>query len=146
MFVSRTSSVLIGGGESRISSRQASDYFLCADCEKRFSKRGETWVLGNCWRDEKTFKLRDALLASQPYPGSTRDTKIYLGAHTPGVDPGKLLYFGTSVYWRGAARLWQVDRLRVPQLPFGRYEEQFRLFLLDQGPWRQGGDVYLRRC
>ena len=34
--------VLIGGGKSRISSRQASDYFLCADCEDRFSKRGET--------------------------------------------------------------------------------------------------------
>jgi hypothetical protein len=33
--------VLIGGGASRISSRQASDYFLCADCEDRFSKRGE---------------------------------------------------------------------------------------------------------
>jgi hypothetical protein len=88
----------IGGGVSRISSHQASDYFLCADCEDRFSKRGETWVLGNCWRDEKTFKLRDALLASQPYPGSTQDTKIYLGAHIPGVDTDKLLYFGASIF------------------------------------------------
>jgi hypothetical protein len=135
--------VLIGGGKSRISSRQASDYFLCADCEDRFSKRGETWVLGNCWRDEKTFKLRDALLASQPYPRSTRDTKIYLGAHTPRVDPDKLLYFGASVYWRGAARSWQVDRLKVPQLPFGRYEEQFRLLLLDQGPWPDKAVMYI---
>ena len=135
--------VLIGGGESRISSRQASDYFLCSDCEDRFGKRGETWVLGNCWRHENNFKLRDALLAAQPYPSSTRDTKIYLGAHILGVEPDKLLYFGASVFWRGAARSWQMNRLKISQLPFGRYEEQFRLFLLDQGPWPDKAVMYI---
>ena len=135
--------VLIGGGKSRISSRQASDYFLCADCEDRFNKRGEAWVLKNCWRDETTFKLRDALLATKPLDGSTSDTRIYLGEHTPGVDPDKLAYFGASVYWRGAARAWELDGLKVPRLPFNKYEELFRLFLFDQGPWPDKAVMYI---
>jgi hypothetical protein len=137
--------VLIGGGKSRISSRQASDYLLCADCEDRFNKRGETWVLKICWRDEKTFKLRDALLATKPLDGSTSDTRIYLGEHVPDVDPDKLAYFGTSVYWRGAARAWELDGLKVPRLPFNKYEALFRLFLLDQGPWPDKAVMYIRR-
>jgi hypothetical protein len=135
--------VLIAGGASRISSRQASDYFLCADCEDRFSKRCESWVLANCWRDEKTFKLRDALLESKPLAGSTADTKIYLGEQIPGVEPDKLAYFGASIFWRGAARAWQIDQVRVPRLPFSRYEELFRLFLLDKGPWPEKAVMYI---
>ena len=93
-------------------------------------------MLANCWRDEKTFKLRGALLASKPLDGSTADTKIYLGEHIPGVDPDKLAYFGASVFWRGAARAWKIDQVKVPRLPSNRYEELFRLFLLDKGPER----------
>ena len=36
-----------------------------ADCEDRFNKRGEAWVLKNCGRDEKTFRLQNGAAESK---------------------------------------------------------------------------------
>jgi hypothetical protein len=38
---------MVGGGTARRSSGQIADELLCRDCEQRFSKNGETWVIEN---------------------------------------------------------------------------------------------------
>lgn len=127
--------VVIGGGKAALSSKQASDYFLCRGCEDLFSNNGESWVLGHCWRDEQTFRLRDRLLQTKPVVGSDADTKLFLMDSVPGVDADKIIYFAASVFWRGAARSWTVGDREYPQLRFGSYEERFRQFLLGKAPF-----------
>jgi hypothetical protein len=39
--------IMVGGGTARRSSGQIADELLCRDCEQRFSKNGETWVIEN---------------------------------------------------------------------------------------------------
>jgi hypothetical protein len=41
---------------SMLSQRQAKDYLLCAICEDRFNRGGETWLLANSWRDPRSFR------------------------------------------------------------------------------------------
>jgi hypothetical protein len=137
------SPVLISEGKSLLSNRQAADCFLCDVCEDRFNKYGEAWVLANCWRDEQTFKLRDALLATRPHPKSSSDTKIFVSAAAPGVEPDKLAYFAASVFWRRAARSWEIGTLAVRRLRFDRYEEAFRLYLLGRARWPRDAVMFI---
>ena len=48
-------------------SRQMTARLLCRDCEQRFSKYGENWVLGHCLRKDRSFPLA-----------------VYLGVEDPG--------------------------------------------------------------
>jgi hypothetical protein len=135
--------VLIGGGKAALSSKQASDYFLCRGCEDLFSNNGESWVLNNCWRDDKTFRLRDRLVATSSLPGSEPDTQIFLMDSVPGIDADKIIYFAASVFWRGAARSWTVGDREYPQLAFGDYEMEFRKFLLGKGAFPAGASMLI---
>ena len=42
------------------SSKQVTAPLLCQACESRFDQRGEDWVLGNCWRNDK-MSFQDSL-------------------------------------------------------------------------------------
>jgi hypothetical protein len=57
-----------------------SDYLLCSDCEQKFSKNGESWVLGNIPRNYgEKFPILDALSAEVPLLADG-GTKLYAGA------------------------------------------------------------------
>src|SRR5213593_1799201 len=51
------------GGQKSTQIRQ---YLLCQDCEQRFSARGESWVIANCWRGEGRFPIQEVLEQSTP--------------------------------------------------------------------------------
>jgi hypothetical protein len=38
-------------------SKQVSDYLLCRECEVRFNRGGEQWVIENCWHAETDLNL-----------------------------------------------------------------------------------------
>jgi len=52
---------VFGDGYSYTTSKQVSDYLLCEECEQRFRSLGEDWVMANCFRDDKTFRIREML-------------------------------------------------------------------------------------
>src|SRR5687768_6818881 len=79
--------VLMNEEVSLASAEQARDYFLCADCEQRFNRNGEDWILRNCWHNETEFPLRLALLVSSPSTLSSPGFTIYCGDSISGVDP-----------------------------------------------------------
>jgi hypothetical protein len=122
--------VLVSEDVTILSSEQAKDHLLCGDCEERFNKGGETWVLKNCWRSETEFSLRDALLVTTPSRFSTPGFTIFEGRSAAGVEPDRLAYFGASIFWRGAAHDWVFMRRNPKRLKFGPYEEPLRRFLL----------------
>src|SRR5262245_16715715 len=88
-------------------SKQVTDYLLCEECEDRFNKGGERWVVENCWRSNTAFPLQAALLATLPIFTNGPDFTAYSGATTPAVNVGKLAYFAASVMWRASVHQWK---------------------------------------
>jgi hypothetical protein len=116
-------------GTAYTSGKQVSDHFLCAECEDRFNRGGEAWVIPRLWRDEKSFPLREALLAH----GAAETTAKYSAFASPNITDvrvDQLSYFAASIFWRGAAHVWRVDNRPTARLALGPYEEQFRQYLL----------------
>ena len=110
------------------------DYFLCDACEDKFNRRGEDWIMKQCYRGRGRFWLRDKLMpenAIMAHEGSS----VYSGAAIEGVDVAALTYFPLSVFWRTAARSWKLRGQEMPALRLGLYEDALRLYLLDQSPF-----------
>jgi hypothetical protein len=129
----------IKGTVAMLSSRQAKTHLLCADCEKRFSKRGEDWIIDNCWRSPTGFRLLDALERS-PTPWTSGGIRVYEARKVPGVDVDRIVYFAASVFWRGAAHAWNDSSEKAPgggpvNIDFGTHLESLRRFLMDDGPF-----------
>ena len=110
-------------------SRQITDRVLCGDCEQRFSRLGEAWVLANMYRPDG-FRLQDAVAALQPVQ-SNNDFAYYSTAGVAGINMDALIYFGMSVFWRASAHRWRnVSGVVMDGIELGPYEETIRRFLL----------------
>lgn len=118
------------------------DYLLCAGCEQRFHERGEDWVLRNGYRGGKTFRLQEALLEATPFI-STRVVSVFEGSQVRSVDMDQLCYFAASVFWRAAAHSWCCPDGRKLSLELGPYEEDLRLYLLDQEAFPQNVALWI---
>ena len=92
-----------------MSSAQARAHLLCSECEHRLNDGGEDWVLKHCWRSPTHFPLHSALLGATPFVDEN-GFRSYEGLKIPGVAIDKLSYFGASIFWRAAARDWDVGK------------------------------------
>lgn len=139
--------VVLSNNELLQSSAQLSDYLLCSDCEQRFSKNGESWVLANIPRDygEKftVFDVLNAEVAIWEEGGN----KAYAGANVKSLDMEKLVYFAVSVFWRGAVHVWESSlHSRAHDVQLFEYEEPIRKFLLGTAPLSEDVTVAVYVC
>jgi hypothetical protein len=83
-------------------SAQLKRYLLCAVCEDRFNKNGESRVLKYCFRGGpmNRFRLRDLLIATPPINSSAAGDVLGTAA-APEIQRDKIAYFAASVFWRG---------------------------------------------
>jgi|SRR5262245_5952708 len=108
---------------------QIKDYVLCQECEQRFSKNCENWVMQFCYREGEGFKLKDLIEASEPW--GDHKLRVYSAANIAEIDIEKLAYFAASILWRGSAHKWKSGRDQLRGLDLGtKYEEELRLYLL----------------
>ncbi len=115
---------------SRQMNFRVAEYFLCAECEDRLNKGGESWTLKNTYRGKPVFPLRDTLLNAPPVCG-LQGARIIDGGSLPQIQMDKLVYFALSVFWKASARRWWgVDH--QTQLKLGPYETELHKFLLGQ--------------
>ncbi len=122
--------VLISGGMARATSDQIKMGLLCCACEQRFNANGENYVLANCARQDGSFGLRDSLVRTTPFHQEEGFT-IYDLRYLP--DAGdQLLYFGASVFWRASVARWKDRDRNLRPISLGRYEEEFRRYLLGE--------------
>jgi hypothetical protein len=120
---------------SHSTSQQVQDYLLCGDCEQLFNKRGENWMLANCYRQNGAFELREKLLQATP-EHATEDLRVYAAANIPGICRDNLVYFAASVFWRAAVHEWSVPgTANKTRISLGRYEDQLGKFLRDEAPF-----------
>ncbi|MXZ71325.1 MAG: hypothetical protein F4Z04_07445 [Acidobacteria bacterium] len=124
-----------------LTSAQARAHLLCSDCEARFNRGGEDWVLKNCWRSPKRFLLHSALATAIPF-SDKNGARVYKGRQISGIDIEKLTYFGLSVFWRASVCNPHFGRVkRQHQLRLGPYQDPLRLYLL--GTTRMPKDMVL---
>jgi hypothetical protein len=121
--------LVLGEGFVTVTSEQARDYLLCENCEQRFHRRGEDWVMRHFYRKQR-FRLREMLLESTP-SYQDADIRFYEASKIPGIDTEAITYFGMSVFWRAAAHSWKLRGERI-EIDLGCYAEALRTFLLDE--------------
>ena len=130
--------VTLSRGQARQISSQLHGHTFCAECEERLNKNGEKWVLANLPQDYgSAFSLQEALIPEQPtFIGD--NINIYAGRKISAFDMDKLVYFGMSVFWRGAAREWKSSTGDIaPPVDLGEYFEPIRQYLMG-GPFPDG--------
>ena len=105
---------------------------LCAVCEERFNKRGESEVLRHI-AGKTANKLNPIVKELEPLPVREEDhtLKSYCGTDA-GLNMDMFAYFALSMAWRGT-HSWQMagDKHMRP-LRLGFYEEPIRRLLLAQ--------------
>src|SRR6185437_8755874 len=125
----KTNHVEVNREKHYSTSRQLAAKLLCQECEQRFSRKGEKWVLSNGFRGQGNFPLQSLLKKSPPLY-RTSSGLVFPGVVINGVDMDQLCYFGASVFWRAAAYRWhEEENIDLSAV----YAEEFR-------PFFDGGD------
>src|SRR5580765_3136635 len=100
--------ILTGRGATVQVSDQITGYMLCDGCEDLFDKKGENLIVNKMAR-VGSFPLWETIRTATPI-FDDGNTAIYAGDSIPGLDMDALVYFGMSVFWRGAACEWRGRR------------------------------------
>lgn len=126
--------VVVTARRAANSSRQIHDPFLCAGCEDRFSRGGESHVLREVVRSSGDFRLRDRVRRA---PEVGRGTNwVAHDVRSARIQLEQYLYFAASLLWRAAVRDWDFEGQRLARIPLGvTYREQFREYLLGDAPF-----------
>jgi hypothetical protein len=113
------------GGKTNVSQAQITAQLLCSECEQRFSREGENYVLLTAFRRPGKFRLFEMLHRATPLPQYSSHT-VYSGLSVPGLEIDRLVYFGASVFWRASAATFRNTGQGVALVSLARYEEDFR--------------------
>src|SRR5579872_4908782 len=129
--------VMLSASGRRQTSRQAMRSLLCEECEKRFDRNGEDWMMKHCYRGRGVFRLRQRLEQFAPIYTDSDEAMVY-SASEAGVDIGRLVYFCTSVIWRASVCDWPLFGRTYSALSLGKeYERQIRKYLLNEQAFPQ---------
>jgi len=135
--------VVLSQGKVKQVSDQLRGYTFCGQCEQMLSDKGEKWVLANVPEDQDNpFPLQEALIAETPvFIGD--GINLFAGRKIQGFNMDQIIYFGVSIFWRGAAREWKSSLGGVaPPVDLGEYYEPMRNFLLG-GPFPEDVVIFV---
>ena len=137
--------VIVTSKVRRPTSFQARKHLLCADCEARFDRNGEDWVMRHCYRGYDRFRLRKLLGGSKAiYTDANDELVVYDASAVAGMSIEKMVYFAVSVFWRASVCDWESSGQPYAAISLGaRYQEQVRRFLLGQADFLQNAALML---
>jgi hypothetical protein len=127
--------VMSVNGELTQISDQYRGYVFCSDCEHLLNKNGEKWVQNNipCAHDS-AFPMQDAIRLLTPIYIED-DLNVYNVSGEEAFDMEQLVYFGMSIFWRGAVHQWKSSaKQEAPKVELGVYQQPIRKFLLGMSP------------
>ena len=110
---------------------QVRGHVFCATCEDLFNRNGEDWVMRYCNRHHDGFRFQELIKSATPITPTNEKLTVYSGRNIPEIDIPKLVYFASSVLWRGSCHTWRILN-RDLITPKTMYEEEFRLYLLGE--------------
>jgi hypothetical protein len=122
---------------------QVRAHLLCSECECRFSRLGEDWVMRQVWNG-KQFPLLERLNVAVE-TRCTADMLIYSGSSI-GIDTEKLAYFALSVLWRAGVREWTTSKDSRFHVALGEHEEILRRYLQGETAFPANVSVMVTVC
>lgn len=132
--------------ERKPSSHQIRDYVLCRDCEQRFSKHGEDYVMPLITQRTGEFPLLE-LLSSISTSMKTAKWAAYSAESTPTIDRPKIAYFALSVFWRASVHMWEQESGEKVHIDLGRkYNEEIRKYLIGETPIPMNATMLVAAC
>jgi len=132
-------SVGSGGEEAKV-------HLLCAECEERFNKNGESEVLRLIApKATKEFPILELLKKSSPRDHDSIHSRF--SGRDVGVDTAAFAYFALSIVWRAAVAQWPLPNggLTIP-IDLDAFEEPIRRYLLAETRLPPDITVMLRVC
>jgi hypothetical protein len=103
---------------------------LCSECEQRFSRNGEAYVIPKLSKGN-TFPLLDALKAAVPAVKTPQWT-AFRGDQV-GLETEKMAYFALSLLWRASVHEWQTLRGQTTSVVIDEpFKEDLRRYLLGE--------------
>ena len=123
----------VNGALKQISD-QFRGYVFCSDCEDLLNKNGEKWVQNNIPHShDAVFPLLGAIGKLTPIH-IEKDLRVFDVSTEKAFDMKQLVYFGMSIFWRGAVHQWMSSsKQRAPLVSLGAYDVPIRKFLLGAG-------------
>lgn len=128
---SNVSPVHLTTNKSFQTDKQITEYFLCWDCEQKFSTTGESYVMSECDRQNGKFRLRDRLTTCIAVAEDGK-YKIIEVTNVLGDNTDHYLYFAASMFWRFSARSWRCGSAKIGPIKLGPYQEDLRRYLLGE--------------
>jgi hypothetical protein len=112
---------------------EITDYLLCSDCEQRFSRLGESEVLGHI-AGKIADKPNPLVLKLTPLTVLEEDDtlKSYCGTDAS-LNMDRFAYFALSMIWRGTHSWPKPGGGHTRLLQLGLYKEPIRAFLAKDG-------------
>jgi len=138
-----TQSILVTPNKMRESSKQIETKLLCKDCELMLSRDGEQHAIELGYRGKNKYKFSKILDSYHPIK-SNEHFNVYNGSSIKEIDINKLIYFGVSVFWRASVHRWKIGHEEYININLERkYQEQFRLFLLNKVEFPNNSSIIL---
>lgn len=132
--------------ERKSSSHQIKDRVLCGECEQRFSKNGEDYVMRLVTKRSGQFPLLD-MLAAVPTALKMPKWTAYSAGDTPGIDRAKIAYFALSLFWRASVHTWIQHSGERTRIDLGKkYDEEIRRYLLGETPIPENANLLVAVC
>jgi len=133
------SPIIVTPKKSFPSDKQITDYFLCRDCEQRFSTHGENYVMTQRVQQNGKFPLQELIRTISPIRNWS-EREVYNVSSLLDEKTEQYLYFGASIFWRAAARQWVFSGETTVKIDLGApYQEDLRRYPLGETEFPSNG-------
>jgi len=127
------------------SSHQVWDYVFCSECEQRFSKEGEDYMM-RLVTSKGIFPLLEKL-ESGGTPVKGDFFRAYSAGESPSIDRDQIAYFAASVFWRASVHTWkQEDGTLVFVTIPSEHREVLRRYLLGLDAFPKDAALFMIVC
>lgn len=131
---------------TRPSSYQVRDYVFCWNCEQRFSREGEDYMMRLVTARDQKFPLLEMLESTGTGLKGAFWT-AYSVTDAPFVDRDKIGYFVASLFWRASVHAWKQDDGKTISLDLGTdNNETLRQYLLGQTGFPKNAWIFTVLC
>jgi hypothetical protein len=127
--------IVLRADKTNQSGQQFSMHLLCQACEIRFQQGGEEWTLGNRYRSDGSFLLRDHLLNASPVEMKPDGSRVFEARTVAGLALDRLVYFAVSIFWRAGIADWRVKFADAPKIDLdASLMTELQQYLLGKAP------------
>ena len=131
------------GSKSHQTSRQVSNYVLCASCDGSLSENGEKYALSQMLQADGSFPLQGSLKKMRPSVADAKAGLFEIG-DSGDINAAQFSHFAAGVFWKAAVHEW--SRPGSGRMKLDLKEELadgLRLYLRGESEWPDSAVLHM---